>query len=270
MVSEQYYLKRFISSMPQRCLLIKELRESKSKLDEKVLSGQILSQNEIEKLLLIIGRDSIFRKAETKNKPTLRHLSWKLSKSMQAFDDFQSDLNPSKIDKKFRQKVLFFTEFLRERMPYLDDFVEKLDRVYRKETIALQHAIEDTRKIQEYKELLDREKEIFIQAEPYFSLFRERSMNLANFIREYSDYLRGEGKNTLSEEFMQATGTAAFSLLILYIILAQAIYFFHPHEYVLPPNNLWEVILEPVMAIWMGIRIKDYVIKIRKAMETLI
>ena len=269
MVSQQYYLKRFISSMPQRYLLIRELRESKSKLDEKVLSGQYLSQSEIEKLLLIVGRDGIFRKAENKNKPTLRHLSRKLSKSMKVLDDFQSELNPSKIDKKFRQKVLFFTKFLQERMPYVDDFIEKLDKVYRKETLALQQLLEDPRKIEGYKELLDREKEIFIQAEPYFSLFRERSMNLANFIREYSDYLKSESKNTPSEEFMQATGTAAFSLLVLYVALGQVIYLFHPHEYIVPPD-FWSIALTSGMAIWMSIRIKDYIIKIRNAMETLI
>lgn len=262
MVSSQYYIKRFFSAMPQRFKLIKELRETKSKVDSKILVGKGLSSGDINTLINIIGKDAIFRRAEKRNKPTLRHVSWKLLKSIKAFYELKEDINPSKIQKEFRAKIMYLVEFLQERLPYLEKFLDGLDKVYAKEANTLGKILEGKLAIDSYKELLQEEQQIMIQAEPYFSNLKERTLTLSNIIREFEQYFATQKYGFSVGETI--TGYYLTSLGLGITLVLGIASFFVPNSYV---NPTWAIFLTVAGSGLLATSIND---KIKKFSETLI
>lgn len=266
MVTAQLYLTRFFNVMPRRFELIKELKDAKAKLDKSALDDSRLSNNEISQLISIIGKDTFFRKAEIRNKPTLRHIAWKLKKSMENFGEFKRVWGENKIPKKFKKKVLYLREFLAGRLPYITELVKQIDSVYRREVSVLQAILIDKGNITAYKQLLEEEKRIVMNTEPHFIIIKDRTITLVNVLREYEEYLKREDKD-LPEELKYLFGHFLLSCVFILVGLTGVFSLFHPTTRI---DTMWTLITGGIgfgsLALW-GFNVDR---KLRKLTETMI
>src|SRR3989344_8516743 len=87
------YLKAFFTVMPKRFKLIGDLRNEKRRIEGLLINkGKTDAKDKIvqycDELTQLIGKDTLFRKAERRNKYTLRHL-----RSEEHTSELQSHVN---------------------------------------------------------------------------------------------------------------------------------------------------------------------------------
>ena len=188
MVSAFYYLKRFFHVFPQRYKQINHLRIEKYKIDQKIIESNSLSDIEVENLINIIGRDSIFRKAENRKQLTLRHIAWKVFKSAQNYDGIRNKLPVLEPTEEFRKKALKFRRILDSVLPNIKTIIQYLDRVYLEQYSALVK-----RDFNSYIRFLHAEQDINRQINAALQPLRKNIQNLVNILELYFDYLHRRG-----------------------------------------------------------------------------
>lgn len=152
------YIRAYFSIIPKRIELLRELKAEKENIDRKIRENIEVSPNEIEILIEIIGRDTFFHKAEDRKKPSIRHTTWKILKSVKNFQSHRIDplLN---IGGGLLQ-VINFNGFIYPSLLRVVVSLEKSDELYQKEVEALQGILEDEESIGTYKSLLREEDKI--------------------------------------------------------------------------------------------------------------
>jgi len=84
MVSVKKYMQAYVNVMPQRIKLLKQLLKRKKDLDYIIQRGAA-NDSTIENWKQIIGTGKLFVTAENRPQPTIRHLLWKIQKSLAYF-----------------------------------------------------------------------------------------------------------------------------------------------------------------------------------------
>jgi hypothetical protein len=83
MVSFELYLRTFVRVMPKRMRVLHRALRIKRRLDGKL--GKRNKPAVVSHLQRIIGEDALFNSAEKRNKQTIRHMLWKIEKSIGFF-----------------------------------------------------------------------------------------------------------------------------------------------------------------------------------------
>lgn len=205
MTSLQRYLTTFFSVMPKRFRALGDLKSRKARIDKKVLANELLSDNEIEQLIVIIGRDSILRRAEKRNQDTLRHMIYKLIKADENFEKFydeeilpQTSELKSMLSREIYEEILIkqtkpLRDYIREMIPQLKKLLREMDEVYRNEAEILQQCYGGNENILYYKNFLRTEEEVGKRVASFFSELKSRSKNFVNFIKAYFKVATTEG-----------------------------------------------------------------------------
>jgi len=198
MVSAQLYLKTFFAVMPERLKLIGELKSIKAEIDKRVLSGADLSSEDISQLIDIIGNDIFFRRAEKRKKYTLRHMNWKLLKSVEYFWEFYSKTfdreydkvrklrkvtNSEAIDVSLGKDILDLSKFFVLVLPQIKVSLEKTDSIYQRESTVLESILAGNENINAYKELLEEEKVINNEIGTLFLEIKKRNIKSFKVIK---------------------------------------------------------------------------------------
>ena len=134
---------------------------------------------------------------------------------------------------------MYLTEFLNERLPYIEELLERIGYVYGREFSVLEAILNDKENVNAYRLLLQQEKGIIIQSESLFVIIKHRTITFVNVLREYEDYLNSEGKN-LSAELKSLTGYFILWSAFTITGLIGAFTLFYPTKEV---NTMWALII---------------------------
>jgi len=150
----QTHAKIMSKAIQQRQIDLHEGFMKKKNIDNILLGGTPLTEEQIEILMKIIGKDHIFRSAETIKTRTLRHLLWKVD---QGFKHAKKVLSRGFPELKGAQKIGLehFSSDLLSIIGEREQIILELDNVLHQEENAL-----SIKNIGKYNALLRKEKEV--------------------------------------------------------------------------------------------------------------
>jgi len=198
MVSVERYLRAFVKVMPQRAKILRFSMRKKRSLDSKLRSA--LKRGKSDKVQLfaleiisILGKDILFKSAERRNKQTLRHYLWKISKSFRFFIE-----NRNYIGKNLQKEPKYATQFLTILKESIEDSqnlfksTKYLDGVYAQEVESLENKNFDL-----YYELAQKEQKFIESIVRYGASVKQRQGGALRFIQSY---LKQTGKTENDRE----------------------------------------------------------------------
>lgn len=235
MVSYEIYFRTFLATLPKRFNTIIALRKAKQKIDKKVLSGKVLTVDEISVLQEILGKDTIFRKAEKRNKSTLRHLTWKTLKSIENIEKQIQKLNQdtsileSVKETKDAGKVLSIVKNVFGNVPRLKDIIKEISQIYEKEYVILERMKNgDLNAISDYQNLVgDKEDRITEWAKGILSDYERSTITLKNLIIQYNSIIRGRNLPRdigIGGHYLSLIMAALFGYTFAYIAVVGSFY----------------------------------------------
>jgi len=89
MTSLERHLRAFVRVMPRRAKIIANLIKKKRIIDAKILKNNNATPSDIEEWKSIVGKDTLFRSAEKRDRQSIRHYLWKIQKSLKYFNTSQ-------------------------------------------------------------------------------------------------------------------------------------------------------------------------------------
>ena len=212
MASVERYLKAFIKVIPQRSRHFNGVQKLKEEIDQQFFGDSFINYKTIQELKKLIGEDTLFRAAEKRDKQTLRHYLWKLSKSFQFFEK-----NNGKIKRKMESSKIF------KNMPQLESvhlkcgvltsefrrYVEKLDDIYIKEIKALK-----SKEFKEYFESVKLEREYVKQINSKSSDVKNIQKTLGNLAKS----IIKEWSHSWSEDRVNLAWDILFLLVVVFVM----------------------------------------------------
>lgn len=178
MTSLKRYIRAYISVMPKRIKYFQAAYAEKKKIDGRILKGKG-TRKDIYELLRITGEDTLFTHAEKKNRQTIRHYVWKMSKSMNFLYAGRSRFLAlaSKATAQDAAKLTKFVNVFAQEAGKRCKALEQLDKVL----------------VREVAELESIKKRRVLDWEPYTRLFDSENTELnelAAYGKEIKPYLR--------------------------------------------------------------------------------
>ncbi len=235
MVSPEKVLKAYFAVMPKRIELLAKLKSDKSKIDSVIIKTGFLSDSELEQLMGLIGKDFLFR-AENRNKFTLRHVTFKMKKSLKNFQALNKRPKQGKVvelpeylkRKNNEQEFLiydrmrnlseFFSNFSSNVIPILEAYDNNLIQQY-----ALLRRYNAKRpNLEAYKEYIEIENNLQKQASECFSQIKSRNITFINVIKEYIKFVTPKQVGGMSAQIARELfimGVITIGLLTSLIIL---------------------------------------------------
>jgi len=223
MSNYQHYMKVYVNTISKRLVTLKHLYSIKSKIDSRLLSGQV-EEGDIKKLIYILGKDSLFRSAESRDKQSLRHYTFKVLKSIKNLvhfsskikDDLDSKMMDSRMawdhfsEKEFRNHLKDF-EVLEDISKKNLSFMKQLDKVFKEEVhVLLDMEKNNSLDIKNYLDLLSKECGIIVELNKFSSNMSSKVKNVSNFLKTFSSRI-----NTLEFKVFAAGTLTALSLCLI-------------------------------------------------------
>ncbi|MBI2654017.1 hypothetical protein HYX02_04365 [Candidatus Woesearchaeota archaeon] len=181
------YATLFFKVMPKRLKLLLQLRREKVRLDDKIKRNRY-NNFDIFDLMRLLGRDFLFRKAENRNKPTLRHLIAKITKSLKIFyrkfgDDARIRVFGTQSSDSLSKDIVNLKQFLLSLEPHAIKALENLDEIYQQQYNLLEQAWKDnTAALNSYLNLV--QTETSGRANELIGKIREVNLGFINLARE--------------------------------------------------------------------------------------
>lgn len=198
------YLKAFAKVMPQRAKIMGKLLEKKFKIDK---NPEVIIR-ERERLMHIIGENTLFRKAEKAHKQSIRHYLWKYYKSIDFLARKRSIIEKTvdkiELDVKEIDEIKAFLHYLIERFPEAAEKMKQLDKVYIEQVDALKKADYD-----KYTKNIEEERKQILSILLHFKEVGDKLPVVNKFLRD----VRG---NLFRGKIVPAVG----SLLFLFTIIS--------------------------------------------------
>lgn len=183
MVSAQTYLRAYVRIMPQRVNILQKLAEQKGKTDRKI-QRVFASDQDRELLLQIIGKDSLFRAGEKRNQQSIRHLVWKINKSMTKAIQFlpfyftelikNEEIKPA--DRNSFLNVGKSILIIANSVP-----IGQLESLYQQESAALQKKDMVT-----YQRIIKQEQELALKVINLLTPIKELALNLSQILKFFA------------------------------------------------------------------------------------
>lgn len=154
MVSAQYYIQAFFSSMKERNRILGKKLAQKMKTDVRVLKGKSSGKDRVA-LLDLIGKDDMLRtekkrgmlghvfgpKGVSLQDQSLRYLMKQMLRSASVFEKKQQDLaakaQAEQVPDKIGQQLYTYLEWIEKKMPVAKNYALQLNELYAKEAAAL-------------------------------------------------------------------------------------------------------------------------------------
>lgn len=202
MVSVEYYFKRFFRVMPKRFKVISDLLNEKAKLTKRLMDAEKAGNSEkitktAAELIEILGEDTIFGKAETKRKNTLRYFVWKISKSMDYYRT--SNILAKKIlgGSNVSIQIYNLQGYLSKIMPEMEMRLDSLDSTYKNEVSVLKGIMNGEARVSEYFNLVAREKKSTSGLRPLFSGLQARNKTFIDTIKQFRSSLKSHDTSVI-------------------------------------------------------------------------
>ncbi|HLD06811.1 MAG TPA: hypothetical protein VJC16_04730 [Candidatus Nanoarchaeia archaeon] len=252
------YLKAFFTVMPKRFKLIGDLRNEKRRIEGLLINkGKTDAKDKIvqycDELTQLIGKDTLFRKAERRNKYTLRHLTWKLAHSIEWYLKRstleivvrsvrrQIKSQPFRSRTAIIENITNIQEYLFDVLPHIQNVLMNLDNVYQNEIALLKKISQGEIRTLEYSKLMDAEKNICVKSEPLFLDIEARNRSFANavdkFKVEFKRIMATKGLTRFEREFIDNIGGLLGIIAVGLMLLNGPMYSVFDND-----NSVWEIV----------------------------
>ena len=238
MVSAEQYVIAFQKVMPRRIEELRELVNSKKAIDDIFLRTKVLSRDNANRLLEIIGKNSLFKKG-TKRKGTLRHRIFKINKSLNVARHYMKRsekelLKDKDIEGRIISRGALFE--INKLVESIIDVTDQLEEVYRIQEYTLHGVVSDPVKYtRDYEAIIYTERELIEKVRPFVPLVTSitKSINI-------------QLRNILSWKPQKSDTWPLFIYVMALIVITQVegfIYgFFKTNNFL--ANNLLQVIFK--------------------------
>jgi len=234
------YLPTFSKVIKVRGRILRKILRAKKRNDAKILSPQGCSEKDIEAQLFLIGENHFFRSAEKQHKQSLRHILYKMLKSLNFFLDRESEVLA--ISSEIKGANAFVVNSFELMKAYAEE-IEKLLRIY-----ELQAVVVRDRNFKGYLKLCGEEetrrKELFSFSGNLFQLNTE----IISFLKK-NEASKDEGHKGMLVILSIYCGFG-------YLIMNYAILFAAPESW--PPEaqqniTMMNLMIASIISIWMTI-----------------
>ena len=199
MKAEKYF-KTFFKVMPERLRNLQKIVREKRKREQLLLNawkkGNLKElENQSIYLIELIGKDTLFHKAEKKKKNTLRHLDWKLS---HAIDNYMKYIQVRPMWRNYysfpvtKNKVEPLTDnldnlryFLKEILPNIKRLLDELDKIYIKKVNLLKEIAKEKKSASDYEILCREEESVCAETKIFFSDIQLRVRSFVNIVVQF-------------------------------------------------------------------------------------
>lgn len=227
MVSAQYYIKAFFSSMKERNRILGKKLAQKMKIDVRVLKSKSTGKDRVA-LLDLIGKDDMLRTERKKGifghvfgpkgvslqDQSLRYLMKQMLRSASVFEKVQEDLankaQAEQVPDKIGRQFFTYIAWIDKKMPAAKNYALQLNELYAKEAAALNKL-----NMTEYLKLVAEERKLM---ENYAKLNQEFAKQMTNQVAKVTTALLDIEDDTLPLQVILPLwyfGLMAFSYFVV-------------------------------------------------------